>query len=115
MVHELSGSTCKLVSLKPQDFKTYQRALHAIGILHGVVAVVPRTTILRGVEAVHKVVPRGDRALSHSIDTIHLHAAQLTNTVPVDARAVVFHVVGNVNVDCLPVELACMLVSLLNL
>lgn len=62
---------------------------------------VPRGSILSGLEAVCEVVARRDRTLGDAIDAVHIHRLVLSNSVPMDTGAVIAHAVNNSDVDSL--------------
>ncbi len=65
----------------------------SISILDGMVAVIPSTAILHGSKGVVEAISRSNRALCHSIHSVHVHRKPLPNTVPMNAGAVVFEFV----------------------
>lgn len=67
----------------------------AVGILYRIVTVVPCTAILSSLKFIRKVFAWCDWTLSDSWNTVHVHAAKLTNTVPVDSCAIERHVVDD--------------------
>lgn len=80
---------------------TYQWTLQAICVLYRIVAMIPRGPILSSLEAVRKVLTRCDRTLGDTVDTVHIHCLMLSNPMPVDAGAIIFHVVDYGNVKSL--------------
>ena len=72
---------------------THHRSECSISILHRIVAMIPRTSILHSFPCVGERVPRSDRALSYAIDAVHMHGVQLSNSVPMDTGAVVLEIV----------------------
>ena len=78
---------------------TYEGALHAVSVLYRVVVVVPRRSVLSGIEGIIERVARCDWTLSDAIDAIHMHIAKLPNSMPMDACTVVRQVIDDMNVD----------------
>jgi hypothetical protein len=81
------------------EIKTDQRTLEAIRVLDRVVAMIPRTPVLRCLENIRHVVLGRNRALSHSIYTIHVRGLMLSDAVPMYTCTVVCHVIDNCHVD----------------
>jgi hypothetical protein len=63
---------------------------------------IPRGSILSSLKAVHGVLTRCDRTLSNAVDTVHVHRLILSNPMPVNTGAVLFHVVDYSDVKGLP-------------
>lgn len=57
------------------------RARGTIGILHRVVAVVPRASVLMQGEVIDEVISRSNRTLRDTIHAIHVRCVQLTDTL----------------------------------
>lgn len=66
-----------------------QRSQHAITVLQRVMTVVPRCSILYGLEFVREGIVSRDRALRNRIDTVMFEAVQHSDTMPMDCCAVV--------------------------
>jgi len=75
------------------DKSTYQWTLQSICVLYRVVAMIPRGSILSSLKAVRVVLTRRDRTLSNAVDTVHIHRLILSNPVPVNAGAILFHTI----------------------
>ena len=60
---------------------------------------VPGTAVLRCIEAVCEAVSRGDRTLSDSVHTIHMHGFVLSDAMPMNARPVPFHIVDHLDMN----------------
>ena len=58
---------------------------------------VPRVAVLHGREVVGKGVTRGDGALGDAVDAVHLVGIELSDSMPVDSRAIVRYSVGDVD------------------
>jgi hypothetical protein len=54
---------------------------------------IPRGSILNSLKAVRETLTRRDRALSNAVDTVHIHRLILSNSVPVDAGAIIYHAI----------------------
>ena len=80
---------------------THNRTLQAISILHRVVAVIPRASVLRRVPRVGKVVLGSNGALSDSIYTVHVHGLVLPYPVPMYACTIVFEVIYYLDINSL--------------
>lgn len=50
------------------------RSLESVGVLDGIMAVVPGASILRGLEAIDERISRSNWTLRHTVNTIHVHA-----------------------------------------
>ena len=57
---------------------------HAVAVLVGVVAVVPRRAVLRDVEGVALHLSGGDGTLGHAVGAVLVALAELADAVPVD-------------------------------
>ena len=57
------------------------RASRPVGVLDGIMAVIPRTSILDSSEIVNKVVSRSNRTLSDAIDSVHMHGLVLSEAL----------------------------------
>lgn len=66
-----------------------QRSQHAITILQRVMTMVPRCSILYGLEFVCEIISCRDRALRNRIDTVMFKTVQHSDTMPMDCCAVV--------------------------
>jgi hypothetical protein len=83
------------------SIRTNQWAKGAVGILDGVVTVVPCASVLHCPECVLKGVARCNGTLSYAIDAVHMHRLPLSNAMPVNAGSIMLQVVGNNNSDVL--------------
>ena len=77
------------------------RPLHAISVLHAIVAVVPRTSILCCVPKVAKVILRCYGALCYAINSVHMHRQPLPDPMLMNTGAVMGKIVVNSHIDCL--------------
>ena len=73
--------------------KAYEGSGCAISILSRVMAMIPCASILHCPEGVIETVSRRGRALSDTINTVHVHGQPLSNAVPMNAGSVVFELV----------------------
>lgn len=80
---------------------THNWALQTIGVLHRVVAVIPRGSVLDGFEAICERIPGRNGALSNAVDTVHIHRAILSNPMPMDTGTVLRHAVDDCDVESL--------------
>lgn len=74
---------------------TDQRTEGAISILDRVVAVIPCTSVLHRSKCVVEGVSWSNGTLGNTVNTVHVHCLPLSNTVPVDASAIVLQFVGD--------------------
>lgn len=77
----------------------YDWALKTICILHRVVAMIPRRPVLRRIEDVAEAIPWRNWTLSYAVDTIHVHRLVLSNTMPVNTRAVPLHTIDHRDIE----------------
>src|ERR1700712_5129028 len=82
--------------------KSYEGSHCAISILSRVMAMIPCAPILHCPEGVIKAVSRRGRALSDTINTVHVHGQPLSNAMPMNAGSVMFELVINDNSYILP-------------
>ena len=75
------------------------RTNDAVTILARVVGVVPRRSILSGLEGVGVCISRSNWALRDARNTIGTAVVQLPQTVPVDGGSIVLHLVGDCHRD----------------
>ena len=75
------------------------RASKTICILKRIMAVIPRSAILRHIEFVRIAVVGCNGALRDGIDTVMLEGIEHANTVPVDSCAVPFQEIGDGDFD----------------
>lgn len=67
---------------------------------------VPRTPVLPGSERITETVLRSNGTLRHAIDTVHRCCQKLSNSVPMDAGAIIFQLIFNDDCDILLILLA---------
>lgn len=73
--------------------KAYEGSGCPISILSRVMAMIPCAPILHRSKGVIETVSRRGRALSDTINTVHVHGQPLSNAVPVNVGTVVFELV----------------------
>jgi hypothetical protein len=83
--------------------KTYQGALQTICVLHGVVTVIPRRSILSCFEDIVEAIARCNRTLRDTIDAVHIHRLVLSDSMPVDTCTIFGHAIDNRNVQSLAI------------
>ena len=66
----------------------YKRSLGAVGILHGVMTVIPRTPVLQDWECICEIVAGCDRTLGDAIDAVKLYGVPLSQSMPMNARPI---------------------------
>lgn len=66
-----------------------QRSQHAITILQRIMTMVPRCSVLYGLEFVCESIPCRDRALRNRIDAVMFKTVQHSDTMPMNSCAVV--------------------------
>lgn len=67
----------------------------SVAVLDRIMRMIPRSAVLRCLELVGSGLAWGERAFSETGGTVHFVRTQLSKTVPVDTRPVVFDVVGD--------------------
>jgi hypothetical protein len=80
---------------------TYYWTLQSVCVLYGIVAMIPRCSILNSFKAVRETVTWGNRTLSDTVNSVHVHRSILSNPMPMNARAILFHTVDDSDVKCL--------------
>ena len=79
----------------------YKRSLSAVGILHGVMTVIPGTSVLHNWECICEMIVGCDWTLGDAVDAVKLHGIQLSQSVPMNARPVgIDTCVWQLVVDC---------------
>jgi hypothetical protein len=72
---------------------TYQGALQAICVLHGVVTVIPRRSILSSLEDIVEAITRSDGTLRDAVDAIHIHGLVLSDSMPMNTGTILGHAI----------------------
>ena len=74
-----------------------QGASDAIGILEGVMTMVPGMPVLSRFEVVCVSISHRNRTLRHTIDSISFVCVKLTNAMPMNGGSIVWMIVGNMD------------------
>lgn len=81
---------------------SYNRPNQPVDVLDRVVRMVPRRSLLGGVEPAHERVPGSNGTLRKTVDAVHVHAESLTKAVSVGAGAVALELVDHGDLDRAP-------------
>ena len=83
--------------------QTHHWTNRSIGILYGVVTMIPRTPVLHCPPGIIKTVFRSDWTLSYAIDAIHMHSQPLSDPVPMNTGAIVLELIFDNNCNILSI------------
>ena len=74
-----------------------QGASDAIGILEGVMTMVPGMPVLSRFEVVRVSIIQRNRTLRHTVDSISFVCIKLTNAMPMNRGSIVWMIIGNMD------------------
>ena len=74
-------------------------SLQPVGVLQRIMGVIPSRSILQSAKLIGEAILWCNRTLSNPVDSIHMNSILLSDSVPVDARAIFWQLIGDLDLD----------------